>query len=126
LLKKLSKSRDSRFGFFSYADVISPRKTDYSNAISKTNPKERSFLCPHLDNAAPAPDASNACVVQVPTQLFGGLTHEHKALRIRDNLGGIESLLQVIDKLLLVAMERLLLWSGDNPASTGSLGLDGG
>jgi hypothetical protein len=62
----------------------------------------------------------------MPTQLFGSLTHEHKALRIRDNLGGVEGLLQVINKLLLVAAERLLLWSGDNLASTGSLSLDGG
>jgi hypothetical protein len=35
LLKKPSNSRDSRFAFFSYADVMSPRKTDYS-AISKS------------------------------------------------------------------------------------------
>ena len=62
----------------------------------------------------------------MPAELFGGLTHEHEALCVRDDLGRIESLLQVIDKLLLVAAERLFLWSDDSLASTGTLGLDGG
>jgi hypothetical protein len=62
----------------------------------------------------------------VPIELFGGLTHEHEALCIRDDLGGIESLLQVIDKLLLVPAEYLLLWSDNGLASADTLGLDGG
>jgi hypothetical protein len=124
-LKKPSKSRDSRFGFFSYADVISPRKTDYTNAISKSNIRNGA-CCPHLDDAAPTPDAGNACVIQMPTELFRSLTHEHEALCIRDNFRGVESLLQVIDKLFLVTAERLLLWSGDNLARAGTLCLNGG
>jgi hypothetical protein len=123
LLKKLSKSRDSSFGFFSYAEVISPRKTD-CNAMSNSNPRKPSLS--YFDDATPAPDASNASVVQVPTQLFGSLPHEHEALCIRDNLGSVESLLQVIDKLFLVAVEFLLLWSDDSLASTSTLRLDGG
>lgn len=62
----------------------------------------------------------------MPVELLGSLTHEHEALRIRDDLAGIEGLLQVIDKLLLVATECFLLWSDNNLASSGTLGLDGG
>jgi hypothetical protein len=104
---------------------MSPRKTDY-NAMSKSEPVNRASSCPHLDDATPTPDAGNTCVVQVPTKLFGRLTHEHEALRIRDDLGGIEGLLQVIDELLLVAPEYLLLWPDNGLASTSTLGLDSG
>jgi hypothetical protein len=127
LLKKPSKSRDSRFGFFSYAEVISPRKTDCKEAMDGyTGYNKWSVIYPHLDDATSAPNASNACVVQVPIQLFSSLTHEHEALRIRDNLGCVECLLQVINELFLVAAEFLLLWSGDSLTSTGTLCLDGG
>jgi hypothetical protein len=64
--------------------------------------------------------------MQMPTQLFGGLAHKHEALCVRDDLGSIESLLQVIDKLLLVATEYLLLRASNNPAGTGTLPLQGG
>ena len=62
----------------------------------------------------------------MPVELLRSLTHEHEALRIRDDLGSIERLLQVIDKLLLVATECLLLWSDNNLASSDTLGLDSG
>jgi hypothetical protein len=62
----------------------------------------------------------------VPVELLGSLTHEHEALSIRDDLAGIEGLLQVIDKLLLVTTECLLLWSDNNLAGSGTLGLDSG
>jgi hypothetical protein len=62
----------------------------------------------------------------MPTQFFGSLTHEHEALCIRDDLRGIESLFQVIDKLLLVPAEFLFGWSGNDLASTDALGLDSG
>jgi hypothetical protein len=62
----------------------------------------------------------------MPAELLSSLTHEHEALRIRDDLAGIEGLLQVIDKLLLVATECLFLWSDNNLASSGTLGLDSG
>lgn len=56
--------------------------------------------------------------------LLGGLTHEHEALRIGDDLGRIESLLEVIDELLLVALERLLLGTGDPLAGPDTLLLE--
>ena len=62
----------------------------------------------------------------MPTQLFSGLAHKHEALRIRDDLRSIESLLQVVDKLLLVATEYLLLRASNNLAGTNALGLEGG
>ena len=80
----------------------------------------------HLDDATATPDSGNTCVVQVPAELLSSLTHEHETLRIRDDLGGIEGLLQVIDKLLLVATEFLFLWTDNNLACSGTLGLDGG
>ena len=58
------------------------------------------------------------------TNLLGGLTHEHEALSVRDDLRRVEGLLQVVDELLLVALERLLLWAGDNLAGTSALRLD--
>ena len=62
----------------------------------------------------------------MPTLLFGGLAHKHEALCIRDDLGSIEGLLQVIDKLLLVATEYLLLGASNNLAGTDTLTLQGG
>ena len=45
--------------------------------------------------------------------LLGSFTHEHEALRVRHDLGGVEGLLKVVDELLLVALERLLGRTGD-------------
>lgn len=59
------------------------------------------------------------------TDLRGGLTHQHEALGVRDDFGGVESLLEVIDELLLIALESLLLGARDNLACTGTLTLDG-
>ena len=59
----------------------------------------------------------------MPIQLFGSLAHKHEALCIRDDLGSIESLLQVVDKLLLVATEYLLLRASNDPVGTAPLGL---
>ena len=81
--------------------------------------------CTHFDDATTAPDAGNAGIVQMPIQLFGGLAHKHEALCIRDDLRSIESLLQIVNKLLLVATEYLLVGASDNPAGTGALGLEG-
>ena len=52
------------------------------------------------------------------------LTHEHEALGVGDDLGGIEGLLEVVDELLLVALERLLLGAVNNLAGAYSLGLE--
>ena len=48
------------------------------------------------------------------TRILGGLTHEHKALSVGYNLGGVESLFEVIDKLFLVAVEGLFLGGIDD------------
>jgi hypothetical protein len=104
---------------------MSPRKTDCQRNKQVRTAKWRCSSS-HLDDATPTPDAGNTCVVQVPAELLGSLTHEYEALCIRDDLGGIEGLLQVIDKLLLVATECLLLWSDNNLAGSRTLGLDSG
>lgn len=60
------------------------------------------------------------------THLFGRLAHEHEPLSVRDNLGGIKCLFQIVDKLLLVSLEWFLLRTGDDFAGTRTLVLDGG
>lgn len=56
--------------------------------------------------------------------LFGSLPHQHEALGVGDDLGGIQRLLEIVNEELLVASERLLLWARDNFASTDTLLLD--
>ena len=58
--------------------------------------------------------------------LLGSFTHEHEALRVRHDLGGVEGLLKVVDELLLVALERLLLGTGDDLARTNTFLLQAG
>ena len=60
------------------------------------------------------------------TDLLGGLTHEHEALGVGDDFGSVESLLEVIDELLLVTLEGLLLRASDNLGGTDTLLLDRG
>ena len=60
------------------------------------------------------------------TNLLSGLTHEHEALGVGDDLRRVECLLQVVDELLLVALEGLLLRAGDDLAGARALGFDGG
>ena len=59
------------------------------------------------------------------TYVLSGLTHEHESLRVRNDLGGVESLFKVIDELSLVAMKDLFLRTGDEFASAGTLLLEG-
>lgn len=59
------------------------------------------------------------------TYLLRGLPHKHETLRVRDNLGRIESLLEIINKELLVATERLLGRTGDDFACSNTFVLDG-
>lgn len=56
--------------------------------------------------------------------LSGSLPHQHEALSVRDDLGGVQRLFEVIDEQLLVATERLLLRAGDDFAGTDTLLLD--
>ena len=59
------------------------------------------------DDAAAAPHERDAGVVERPVVLLGRLAHEHEALGVGDDLGCVEGLLEVVDELLLVALERL-------------------
>ena len=79
-----------------------------------------------LDDAATAPHARNAGVVEIPALLLGGVTHEHEALRVRDDLRRVESLLEVVDELLLVALEGLLLGASNDLRGANTLLLDRG
>lgn len=75
-----------------------------------------------LDDAAAAPHGGDTGIVQLPAVDLGGLAHEHETLGVRDDLGGVKSLLEVaetsvlpcyaqsvdsLDELLLVALEGL-------------------
>ena len=60
------------------------------------------------------------------TDLLGGLTHEHEALRVRDDLRRVEGLLEVVDELLLVALEGLLLRASNDLGGANTLLLDRG
>lgn len=77
-----------------------------------------------LDDTSTSPHTSNASVVQGPVQLLGSLPHEHKALRVRDDLGGIQCLFKIINELLLVTAEGFPLRAIDNFAGTHALLLD--
>jgi hypothetical protein len=49
-----------------------------------------------------------------------------RPISVRDDLGRVEGLLEVVDKLLLVALERLLLGSTKNLGSLDTFALEGG
>lgn len=57
------------------------------------------------DNATTSPHQSDTGVVELPVVLLSSFTHEHESLRVRDDLGGVEGLFEVIDELLLVSLE---------------------
>ena len=63
--------------------------------------------------------------VQTATDLLGGLTHEHETLRVRDDLGSVESLLKVINELLPVTLEGLPLGTSNDLGSPYTFLLDG-
>jgi hypothetical protein len=48
-----------------------------------------------LDDTTTSPHLGDTGVVQVPTVLLSGLTHEHESLGVRDDLGGVKGLLKV-------------------------------
>lgn len=78
------------------------------------------------DDAATSPHGGNVAVVELPSLLLGCCVHEDEALRVGDDLGGIQSLLEVVNKLLLVALEWLDLWAGKDLGGAASLLLEGG
>lgn len=57
------------------------------------------------DDASTAPHEGNFGLVELPVVLLSGVLDQHETLSIRDDLGGIESLLEVVDEGLLVARE---------------------
>lgn len=57
------------------------------------------------DDAATTPHESNGGLVELPAVLLGSLLHEHEALGVGDDLGGVQGLLEVVKELLLVALE---------------------
>ena len=76
------------------------------------------------NNATTAPHQGNAGVVQVPAVLLGGLAHQHETLSIRDDLGSIEGLGDIVDELLLVTRE-LGVGAREDLGGTDTLVLDG-
>lgn len=58
------------------------------------------------------------------TNLLSSFPHKHEALRVRNNFGGIQCLLKVINELLLVAVECLFLRATDDFAGAHALILD--
>lgn len=57
--------------------------------------------------------------------ILGGLAHEHETLSVGDDLGGVESLLEVVDELLFITVESLFLRTGDDFTSTDTFLLEG-
>ena len=57
------------------------------------------------DNASTTPHEGNLGLVKLPAVLLGGVLDQHETLSIRDNLGGVKGLLEVVDESLLVASE---------------------
>ena len=60
------------------------------------------------------------------THLLGRLAHEHESLGVGDDLGGVESLFEVINELALITVECLFLGTSDDFASADTLLLEGG
>lgn len=57
-------------------------------------------------NTSTSPHESYSAVIQVPIVNLGGLSHQHEALRVRDNFRGVQSLPQILEELFLVALEH--------------------
>lgn len=76
------------------------------------------------DNAATTPHEGNGGLVELPAVLLGGVLDEHEALGVGDDLGGIQSLLEVINEGGLVTGE---LGGGavEDGGSTATLVLEG-
>ena len=78
------------------------------------------------DDAATAPHERDLGLVEFPGVLLGRVLDEHEALRVRDDLGGVQRLLQVVDELLLVAAEGGHGWALEDLGGACALGLEGG
>jgi hypothetical protein len=78
-----------------------------------------------LDDTSTSPHGSDTGVVKSPSVDLGGLTHEHESLGVRDDFRGVKSLLEVVNKLLLVALEGVSCRWGNNFGSPDTLVLEG-
>ena len=54
------------------------------------------------DDTATSPHQSDGRVVELPVVSLTGFTDQHETLGVRDNLGSVQGLLQVVNELLLV------------------------
>lgn len=78
------------------------------------------------DDAATAPHERDLGLVELPAVVLGGVLDEHEALCVGDDLGGVEGLLEVVDKLLLVTVEFGDIWSFEDAGCADTFGLERG
>ena len=57
------------------------------------------------DDASATPHQSDSAIVQIPAVLLGSSTHQSVTLSVRNDLGSEQSLLEVSEERLLVALE---------------------
>jgi len=76
------------------------------------------------DDATTTPHEGNGRLVELPAVLLGGSLHQHETLGVRDDLGGVQALLKVLEECSLVTSEGRL-WPAKDLGSTGTLVLDG-
>jgi hypothetical protein len=118
-------------GSFWKALVMSAKKTlakDNKKRQVRRGPTTRDHVFGHvrLDDATTSPHLGDTTVVQVPSVFLGGFSEQDESLSVRDDLGGVKGLLEVIDELLLVTGESLSLGAGKGLGSSNSFVLDGG
>ena len=77
------------------------------------------------DNASTTPHEGNLGLVELPLVLLGGVLDQHETLSVRDDLGGVEGLLEVVDESLLIAREAGA-GSIEETSSTATLSLERG
>lgn len=77
------------------------------------------------DDATTSPHEGNTGVVELPAVGLGGLSDKHETLGVRDDLGGVKGLLELVDKLLLVTSELDGLGAIKNLGGSDTLLLEG-
>lgn len=77
------------------------------------------------DDATTSPHEGDTGVVELPAVGLGGLSDEHEALGVRDDLGGVKGLLELVDELLLVTSELDGLGARQNLGGSDTLLLEG-
>lgn len=77
------------------------------------------------DDATTSPHEGDGGVVKLPAVGLSGLSDEHEALGVRNDLGGVKGLLKLVNELLLVAGELDGLGAAENLGGSLSLLLEG-